>query len=415
MFRFCASMILLVVTLELPAWVEAQSGLVPPQVAPREFAIMAWDSAPSDPEQLHSMKEAGLNIAGFCSVSDLDRVQAAQLSCFVEDARVSGYDWENLPAENEIRSKMRDLAQLVERHTTVVGFFLRDEPRAPAMPGLGRVANMLREVVPDTWPYVNLLAAYASPARLGAADYESYVRKLVEAVHPPFISYDNYSLVEGEMRDFFCTNLEIVRRVSLEAKISFWNCVLANAHWNVMEPSDATFNIQVYSTLAYGGRGIEYFTYFTPRQENYRMAAIDPFGYRTPTWDMMRRVNYQIHALAPALIRLRSTGVYHSPEVPTGCRPLADSPLVKDVEMLTPSIVPMIRPRFLVGEFEDPQGRPYLMIVNKDLRYSFLYHPVFKKEVRKTFRISPYSGQEESLPQGYDWIAPGAGALLRVE
>ena len=42
-----------------------------------------------------------------------------------------------------------------------------------------------------------------------------------------------------------------------------WNCILANAHFNYMEPSDATFNLQMYSTLAYGGRGIQYFTYFT--------------------------------------------------------------------------------------------------------------------------------------------------------
>jgi hypothetical protein len=376
---------------------------------------MPWDSSPSDPEQLRLMKEAGLNISGFCSLADLDRVQAAGLTCFVQEGRASGYDWAKLPAQEEMRSKIRDLARETGHHPAVLGFFLRDEPPAPLMPGLGRVADILREVVPDTWPYVNLFASFASPAQLGTDDYESYVLKLVQAVHPPFISYDNYSLVEGEMRDFFYTNIEIVRRVSLEAKIPFWNCILANAHWNLMEPSDATFNIQVYSTLAYGGRGIEYFTYFTCRHENCRMAAIDQFGYRTPTWDMMRRINYQIHALAPTLIHLRSTGVYHSPDVPAGCRPLSDSSLVKEVEMFTPSIRPMIPPRFLVGEFADPQGRPYLMIVNKDLRHSFFYHPVLKKEVHEIFRISSYSGQEESLPQGYDWIAPGAGVLLRVE
>jgi len=409
------TLILLLLRGVVAAAAYAQSGSPPQPVSARDFALMAWDASPSDPEQLRLMKEAGLNVSGFCSLADLDRVRAAGLTCFLEDTRAKGYDWEKLPPEEDVRSIARELARQIGRHPAVLGFFLRDEPSASLMPGLGRVAAILREALPDTWPYVNLFPTYASATQLGVPDYETYVRRLVDTVHPPFISYDNYSLVEGKMRDFFFTNLEIVRRVALETKIPFWNCILANAHWNLMEPSDATFNIQVYSTLAYGGRGIEYYTYFTRPHENYRMGAIDQFGYRTPTWDMLRRINYQIHALAPTLVHLRSTGVYHSPDVPAGCRPLSDSSLVKDVEMLTPSIRPMIRPRFLVGEFEDPQGRPYLMIVNKDLRHSFLYHPVLKKEAHKIFRISPYSGREQFLPQGYDWVAPGAGVLLRVD
>ena len=94
-----------------------------------------------------------------------------------------------------------------------------------------------------------------------------------------------------------------------------------------MEPSDATFNLQVYATMAYGGRGIQYFTYFAPEIGNYRLAAIDQFGNRTGTWEMLRRINNQIHALAPTLIRLRSTGVYHFPDVPDQAKPLAQSKL----------------------------------------------------------------------------------------
>jgi hypothetical protein len=203
--------------------------------------------------------------------------------------------------------------------------------------------------------------------------------------------------------------------VSLEAKIPFWNCILANAHWNLMEPSDATFNLQVYSTLAYGGRGIQYYTYFTPQGANYRLGAVDQFGHHTPTWDMLRRINFQVHALAPTLVQLRSTGVYHSPDVPAQCRPLSESRLVQGVEMFTPSIYPPIPPRFLLGEFEDQQGHPYLMIVNKDLKHSFLFRLQLKQEDRKLFLISPYSGREELLPNAADWLAPGAGVLLRVD
>src|SRR5215470_18107779 len=100
-----------------------------------------------------------------------------------------------------------------------------------------------------------------------------------------------------------------------------------------MEPSDATFNLQVYSTMAYGGRGIQYFTYFAPEIGNYRLAAVDQFGNRTATWDMLRRINNQIYALAPTVIRLHSTGVYHYPDVPEQSHPLSRSRLVEAVEM----------------------------------------------------------------------------------
>jgi hypothetical protein len=360
------------------------------------------------------MKEAGLNISGFCRAEDVVSVSAAGLACFVEDPRASEYDWEKLPPEKQIRANIRELVDQV-RPDAALGFYLRDEPSVALMPGLGQVAALLRESLPDRWPYVNLYPMHAGARQLGARDYQVYVRKAIALIHPPFLSYDNYSLLAGEMRDRFFTNLEIIRRLSLEAKIPFWNCILANAHFNYMDPSDATFNLQVYSTLAYGGRGIQYFTYFTPAIGNYRLGAIDPFGNRTPTWEMLRRINNQIHALAPTVIRLRSTGVYHSPPVPAECRPLLESRLVQAVEMTTPSLRPPVKPHFLLGEFEDPEGHAYLMLVNKDLSHSFLVRLRLKQGGRKLSRISPYTGREGSFGGEMDWLAPGAGALLRVE
>jgi len=398
-----------------PVVARAQFVSPPPHVSPRDFAVMAWGDSPSDPEQLRLMKEVGLNISGFCRAEDADRVRAAGLACFVSDPRASGYDWEKMPTEDQIRPNITALAREVGDHPAVLGFFLRDEPTASLMPGLGRVATLLQVVMPNTWPYVNLHPTYTSRTQLGTPDYEAYVRRLIETVHPPFISYDNYSLVEGEMRDYFFTNLEIVRRVSLDTRTPFWNCILANAHYNLMEPSDATFNLQVYGTLAYGGRGIQYYSYFTPAADNFRLGAIDQFGNRTPTWDMLRRINYQIHRLAPTLIKLRSTGVYHSPDVPAEGRPLAESRLVKQVETFTPSIHPPIPARFLIGEFVDQQEHPYLMIVNKDLKHSFLFRLHLKEESRRLLRISSYSGREELVLGEITWLAPGGGVLLRID
>jgi hypothetical protein len=238
---------------------------------------------------------------------------------------------------------------------------------------------------------------------------------LVDKIQQPFLSYDNYSLVGGEMLDYFFTNLEVVRRLSVQTGVPFWNCVLSNAHFNYMENSDATYHLQAYATMAHGGRGIQYFSYFTWSNGNYRLGPIDQFGNKTPSWDMMRRVNNQIHALAPTLKKLKSTGAYYYPDVPPECRPLSESKLVATVEMTQRYVVPPAQARFLAGEFTDDQGRPYLMLVNRDLQNSFQYKISLRKPGAKLIHISPYSGKEEPFGREMDWVAPGAGHLFRIE
>src|SRR5579884_2847587 len=293
----------------------------PPRVDPHEFALMAWGESPSDPAELREMGAAGLNISGFCKAADLDAVAAAGLTCFVSDPRASHYDWNHLPADASIQAKISQLAGEVRGKPALLGFYLIDEPHASLMPGLDKVAGFLRDALPQAWPYVNLFPYRVTPDRMGTSSYDAYVRMLVDKIHQPFLSYDNYSLVNGEMLDSFFINLEIVRRLGLQTGTPFWNCILGNSHFNYIEPSDSTFALQVYSTLAYGGRGIQYFTYFTPEIGNYRLGAVDQFGNKTPTWELLRRINNQIHALAPTLIRLHSTGVYHS-DPPEQAKPL---------------------------------------------------------------------------------------------
>ncbi len=387
----------------------------PAPVDPKQFAVMAWGDSPSDPDQLRGMREAALNISGFCKAADLEKVRSAGLTCFVNDERIGGADLMHLPPDAELERTVTALKEQIGGNPAALGFYLRDEPNAAEMPGLGRLAAMLRKAMPEKWPYVNLFPYRVPPQRLGTSDYDAYVKMLVKTVGQPFLSYDNYSLVNGEMLDYFYINLEMVRRASLETRTPFWNCILANAHFNYMEPSDATFNLQVYATMAYGGRGIQYFTYVSPEIGNYRLAAIDQFGNRTPTWAMLQRINNQIHALAPTLARLRSTGVYHSPEVPEHGQPLSASGLIDSVEMTQRMVRAPVAGRFLVGEFEDAAGRPYFMIVNKDLKNSFQFAVRLKQKDRKLIRISPYTGQEQLFGREMDWLAPGAGILFRVE
>lgn len=384
------------------------------RVAPTEFAVMGWGSASPDPQQLQWMKDAGLNIAGFGRIADLPAYEKAGIQVFISDPRINGYDFEKPLDEATVRRNVEAVAREVGKSPAVIGFMLRDEPHARAMPSLALVARLIQEYMPGKWPYVNLFPVRVSADRMGVANYGDYVRMLVDRIHQPFLSYDNYSLVNGEMLDSFYTNLEVVRRLSVETGVPLWNCVLSDAHFNYMVNTDATYSLQAYATMAHGARGIQYFSYFTWSNGNYRLGPIDQFGNKTPSWDMLRRVNNQIHALAPTLKKLKSTGVYHYPDVPPECRPLSESRLVRFIEMTQRMVTAPPQGRFLIGEFKDEAGRNYLMLVNKDLSNSFRYRIELKKP-GKLIHISQYSGEEEPFGREMDWVAPGAGQLFRIE
>jgi len=91
----------------------------------------------------------------------------------------------------------------------------------------------------------------------------------VETIGQPFLSYDNYSLVGAEMLDYFYNNLELVRRISLDTKTPFWNCILANGTlttWS-LRMRHSTFRCTRRWPMA---AGIQYFTYYSPHNGNYR-------------------------------------------------------------------------------------------------------------------------------------------------
>jgi len=380
-----------------------------------DIALMAWGDSPSDENQLRGMKEAGLNVSGFCKVADLERVRNAGLQCLVADPRVTGYDWMHLPPDNKIIENLKSLNRDIGGNPAALGVFLADEPNGKMISQIGHVAVLARHALPGLLLYVNLFPTYATPERLQAESYDAYVRMLLSATGQPMLSYDNYSLIDGKMLDRFYTNLDIARRISLETHTVLWNCILSVAHFTYMVPSDATFNLQVYAALASGGKGVQYFTYFSPKVGNYRLAAIDQFGNRTATWDALRRINLQVQALAPTLRKLHSTGVFHYPDVPEHGHPLSESRIIRSLELSQPGRDDPQPGRVLVGELADETGRPYIMIVNKDLNGSFTFRIELRQPYKKLIRISPYTGREEEFGGEMDWLAPGAGILLRVE
>jgi hypothetical protein len=382
------------------------SGIAAPALTNTNFfPIMAWNGAPKDPAALQKMRECGLTIAGFVTPDALAACRAAGLKAIVSDARTSGYDWANVD-EAKARKNVASLVAKVGRNPAVFGYYLRDEPDAGMFQGLAKVATLIRELSPGQWPYINLFPDYATPGQLGTTNYAEYLERFIATCRPSIISYDNYSLMDdGSVRESYWSNLEAVRAACRKHGVEFWNIVLSVAHFSYRELNAADFRFQVYTTLAYGGRGISYFTYFTSPTGNYRMAPIDQFGHQTPTWYYMQHANLQIQKLAPTLLQLRSDAVYHIGQIPSGANGPAANSLVSSVA----------GDNFLVGDFTHRDGSRYLMIVNKDLAKSRPCSPQFRKAPRRLLHVSAYSGTLSPFEGEDVWLPPGGGVLLKVE
>lgn len=369
------------------------------------FPLMAWNHAPSDDATFRKMRECGLTVAGFVSPKDLDLCHAAGLKAIVSDPRVAGYDWMNVD-DATARRNVSSLVSEVGQHPAVYGFYLIDEPNCRLFPGLGKVAALVRELAPGKWPYINLFPNYANAQQLGTSTYPEYLDQFVSLCNPTELSYDHYALMDdGSLRNGYWQNLEQMRTAALRSKLPFWNIVLTVAHFNYREPTAADLRFQVFTTLAYGGRGIAYFTYFAPSVGNYRMAPIDQFGNLTPNWAALQNVNLQVGQLAGTLLKLSSDDVYHFGSVPEGAHGPGETNLVKSVGDAP----------FLAGDFTHENRTRYAMVVNKDFLKSRYCALQFRAPPKRVRMISPYNGQLTDFGGEQQWLAPGQGVLLKLE
>ena len=396
-------LLLLVLVIAYPA-AAADPATKPTTQPALVFPLMGWNHVPNDPAVFKRMRECGLTVAGFVAPAGLDHCHAAGLKAIVSDNRSSNYDWTSVdPAK--ARAAVTDLVKQVRDHPAVYGYYLRDEPPAGFFPGLAKVAEVVKELHPGTWPYVNLFPNYANAAQLGTPTYEAYLDKFVETCKPPVLSYDHYALHEGGgfTADAYFLNLEQVRRVAVKHDLPFWNIVLAQGCLNFREPTAADFRFQVYTSLAYGARGIAYFQYIAATVGNFRGAPVDQFGNETDAWRWMQNVNLQVGKLGPTLLKLRSNRVYHFGSVPKGSAGPDDQSLVKTAAG-----------NLLVGDFTHEDGSRYVLCVNKDFAKSMPCFPQFREPPKRLEMVSPYSGQLTAFDGEQVWLAPGQGVLLKL-
>jgi len=280
---------------------------------------------------------------------------------------------------------------------------------------LGKAVAAVKKYAPGKLAYINLYPGYATigapdKSQLQTASFTEYLERYVQEVKPQFLSYDNYmvqysqDLQDTKRAASYFQDLLEVRRVAQKYGLPFWNIVSSNQIRPFTTiPSPANLHFQAYTTLAAGGRGLTWYTYY---HRGYGYAPIGPEDRKTLTWRYVQMVNHQVKVLGPILNRLQSTGVYFTDPAPVESLPLLPGEFVTEVECAAP---------LMVGEFRHKEGTKYVMLVNLSLQNSAQAVPKKDGAALEGEVISA----EDGLPMPIDyehglWMVAGQGVLIKL-
>jgi hypothetical protein len=280
--------------------------------------ILAWSGPPANEtnvERYRELAEAGFT-HNFSSFANADAMQQA-----LDVAHAAGIkQFISIP---ELQSAPEKVAERFKGHPALAGYYLRDEPSAADFPALAAWAKRVQAVDANHLCYLNLFPNYANPGQLGTATYKEHLDRFIREVPVPFISFDHYPVVgKASVRGEWYENLELVSAAAKAAKKPFWAFALAVAHDPYPIAQIEHLRLQVFSNLAYGAQGIQYFTYWTVKSPhwNFHEAPIDAEGKRTAVYDRVKKVNAEIRALSNLFAGAEVLQVGHTGTLPRGTR-----------------------------------------------------------------------------------------------
>ena len=276
------------------------------------------------------------------------------------------------------------------------GYKLRDEPNAKDFPGLRARVDAIRKVRPGKLAFINLFPNYANESQLGTPTYDEHVARFIKEVGTDVICMDHYPKFApgGDGRKGYCTNLDAMRRHSLDAGIPFWNFFNTMPFGSQTDPTEAQLRWQMYTSIAYGAKGLLYFCYYTPLSHEFPKggAIITRDGRRTRHYLQAKRINADIRNLAPTLMQLTSTGVYRVTPDDDPAEVLDGSP-VKDLGRAG------YDPKhdILLGVFQHADGRRAVMLNNYHFAYTAWPTVVFDADLADVTEVDKETGKERPV------------------
>jgi hypothetical protein len=311
------------------------------------------------------------------------------------------------------------------------GFEIRDEPPATEFPALRNLTEQVGQRFPGALRFINLLPNAASAAvQMKAENYTSYVDAFVDTLGDELdlISFDHYPVFERARTEAknttrspagYRANLGVVRAASQRANVPFWNYFNLLPFGDHSDPTAAQLSWQVFTSLAYGAKGVLYFCYWSPAggaPVGKGGGVIYPRGGRTTFkrgahYEDAARMNSVLNVFGNFLLTATSTGVYRvqpngtddtgdtgtcrhgEQDCPDGEQPNSDLTLCA----MTATDVAVNKDwpgaGLLVGQFRLADGRVALLLHNQNWDFTIWPTVAFANQANAT-EVDRVSGRE---------------------
>ncbi len=281
-------------------------------------------------------------------------------------------------------------ADKLPRGPSVWGYVIRDEPNVKEFPALRNSVDAIRNTRPGMLSFINLFPDYASEQQLGTKTYDEHVKRFVEEVDPDVLCMDYYPRMkrDADGREGYCRNLEVMRKYSLQRHIPFWNFFNTMPFGPHDDPTEAQLRWQIYTSIAYGSKGVVYFCYWTPGggpggEFPKGGAIITVEGRKTRHYEQAKRINRVVKNLGPTMMKLTSTGTRRIEPHDDPAKKLAGMP-----------IAGLTKGDYLIGLFRHADGRRAVLLTNYSFAYTAWPTIAFEVPIDQVREVSGETGRE---------------------
>jgi len=269
------------------------------------------------------------------------------------------------------------------------GYNVYDEPSHEMIPDLVKEVAGIREHRPGKLAYLVTLPDYADDPAYYGAGYDDYLEHFTKEIGVDVLCMCYYPMLTPTVdgRDAYCGNLAIMRKHSMANDIPWWNFFNSMPWGPHYDPTESHLRWQIYSSLAYGARGVLYFCYWTPiGPEFVRGGAIMTVeGHRTRHYDQAKRINACLKNLGPTLMKLTSVNVVRVKPTDDPAKVLEGSP----IKNITGG------GDYLVGVFKHDDGHRVVLLNNYDHNYTTWPTVEFDVPDDKVIEIDQLDGKEK--------------------
>lgn len=226
-----------------------------------------------------------------------------------------------------------------KKYSSFAGLYGRDEPFGFEFPYLKQVSERFYDVVGadnSTALYFNSLSYQCSDGMLtngwGDGNMEEswtldiYLDEYFKATKgAKFYTYDLYPFINGgNFRSTYFENLQLVKDRTAEEKLPFFTFVQGGGKYDNQEeydiPDEGMMWWSISTSLAYGAKGYQFFTYTHPEVffngESGTCGFIGRYGEKTERWYYAQNINRHTAAIDHVLLNSAHMGIIANGDSP---------------------------------------------------------------------------------------------------